>query len=32
VPLGGGRIVECLSAQMPSLSPPCRDALVVLGR
>jgi hypothetical protein len=32
VPLGGGRIVECLSEQMPSLSPPCRDALVVLGR
>jgi hypothetical protein len=32
VPLGGGRIVECLSAKMPSLSPPCRDALVVLGR
>jgi hypothetical protein len=32
VPLGGGRIVECLTAQMPSLSPPCRDALVVLGR
>jgi hypothetical protein len=32
VPLGGGRIVECLSAQMPSLSPPCRDALVVLDR
>jgi hypothetical protein len=32
VPLGGGRIMECLMAQAPSLSPPCRDALVVLGR
>jgi len=32
VPLGGGRIRECLMAQAPSLSPPCRDALVVLGR
>jgi hypothetical protein len=32
VPLGGGHIVECLAAQMPSLSPLCRDALVVLGR
>jgi hypothetical protein len=32
VPLGDGRIMECLMAQAPSLSPPCRDALVVLGR
>jgi hypothetical protein len=32
VPLGDGRIRECLMAQAPSLSPPCRDALVVLGR
>ncbi|WP_368855638.1 cysteine rich repeat-containing protein [Klebsiella pneumoniae] len=27
VPVGGGRIVECLASQPAALSPACRDVL-----
>ncbi len=27
VPLGGGRVVQCLASQAPALSPACKDVL-----